>query len=238
MKKSKLRIILTSSILVCLLGMMLVPHAGSAQLSEADKFKLKKDILAAFVDLSVKYYEKIQTSVTKNEKLKEEEKKDLLEVIDPGIVIFSDQRDKMSAAKTDEELEKLTEETKERWGDVQTELKQVEGDILYYRIDKLRAKAEIISGTGKAVSTTFQTLGTDTAKLDDMIVNFDKKIEEAASEARLGVDIYKTIIRLGDLIKAADALDHFANAYKTLEEAEKLAQDFQAEMERLVAEQK
>ena len=232
-----IRLPICSLVLVCFLGSMVVVGPAGAALDEGEKFKLKRDITAAFYDLAVKYYEKIQTAVTKHEKLTEAEKKDLLEVIDPGVVVFRQQRDDMASAATEDELEVLVVKAKDNWGDIQTKLRQVEGDILYYRIDKLVAKASVVSGTGKAVSTTFQTLGTDTAKLDALVADFDSKITESAKEAKAGVDIYKTIIRLGDLINVDDALAHFANAYKALEEAEKLAQDFQAEMERMVAAQ-
>jgi len=237
MKKSKLKVGLTSLVLVCLLGSMVAVGPAGAAMTEEEKFELKREIVAAFYDLAVKYYEKIEGIVTKHEKLTEAEKKDLLEVIDPGIVVFRQQRDDMASAETQEELTALIEKAQENWGEIQTKLKQVEGDILYYRIDKLVAKASIVSGSAKAVSTTFQTLETDTTKLDGLIADFDEQIEIAAREAREGVDIYKTIIRLGDLIKVDDAWEHFGNAWDALELAEKLAIEMNTEMERMVAAQ-
>ena len=236
MKITKLKIVVVSLVMLSLLGTV-APSTSNAALTEEAKFQLKRDIIAAFYDLAVIYYGKIETAVEKSTWLTKDEQVDLLAVIEPGKATFEDQRDKMRAAATEDELTALTEEAKEKWGSVQTDLRQVEGDIYYDRINKVIAKATIISGSAKAVSTTFQTLGTDTTNLDKLIADFDLKVEEGTTAAKAGVDVYKTIIRLGDLIKVPEALEHFEKAWLALLDAKALAEKAVSEMETMVSSQ-
>jgi len=235
MKNNKLKIGVAGLVLVCLFSFMAVPQTSSAALTEEGKFKLKKDILAAFYDLTVIYYEKIEEAIDTSTWLTDSESADLLAVTGPGLVTFRDHRDKISSATTEDELTTYVDQARAKWGEVQTELRRVEGDILYYRINKVVAKATIVSGEGSAVSITLQTLGVDTASLDKLIADFDQKVKEGEAAAKAGVDIFKTIIRLGDLIKVDDALEQFSNAWQALGEAKELADKIIAEMERLVA---
>jgi len=169
-------------------------------------FDNTKRYLFHWADMAENWMEKLRNRIN-NSKMSEEDKEELLSLLDDYIAIIEKSKQKIESAENVTELREAIQEMKQSWMEVRKGLRSIVGQIIVAEMRVIVQKAEQVQLRLEARIEEMSQAGVDTEDLENIINEFKSNLDVADENL--------------DQAKEAFESNDFVNGFAKIEEAKK-----------------
>lgn len=141
----------------------------------------------------VSYLQDVKLRVSSNENIDAQTKANIISDIDEDISWLEAKQSEINGATTKQELISLSRQLKDKWDEIKPKHKIIAGIYYVHRIDGLLNKADRISDRIQNVIDEIKDQGKDTTRLEELLLDFDLKISEAATARQKAIETFGSI---------------------------------------------
>jgi len=196
-----------------------------------------KIFLLRSTDAMISHLEVVKTKIEVSRALPEDEKESAIAEIQSYITWLENAKGNIEAATTRQELLDIARAVRGKWAESRVSVKQITGWMLTARLDGIIEKGEGVSTRIESRIAELNEAGKDTSKLEEMLDDYNSKIELAKEKNTAAKEKFGEI----DSIEDADKLfreghQFLKDANRYLREAYGTLKDIVREMRRLNSE--
>ncbi len=205
--------------------------------SETDECKQAKkevktqsrEFLLNAADKILAMLDKIKEKVESSETISEDERSEILGELEAKVTEITDARaviENLNNESTAEEIKAAAKTIRDSWKETKIVMKKGIGRLLNARIGGIIVKSEQLAAKLEKVITRLNEKGQDTSGAEELLSQFNAKLEEAKTHWQLAKEAFaKAVTPTKKDEQMKEATEHVREAHSSLKEAHQLLKD-------------